>query len=586
MASEHRVPAPPGDTQGGSGPRGYYGQRAELQALDAVGGALCSSLELRTSLSRGLQSLLQQRPYLAAGALLPDWASQELEVHTAARTGDQVEYGFWRVDLLALAGSPAVAWAPLVAPARQAEPSARATVHIAPLRADGLALGMLVVVAPSGSPSLSSQPFLIALGERFGQAVRNARLYDSARTEADQLAAISAVGDAARRLLPERQLLAQAIRQVLAVTNLDLAAIYLRNGSGDAFTLAAHAGVSRRLAARLIPRLPARFPAHVAAPQPVFEEGLGGPGTRGRAPRCLMHVALRSPGRDLGILTVGSYRDAHFAPGAARVLTAVAGHIATGLDYALLYREAKDRAADLARANEAINAALHSKDQFLANVTHELRRPLAPARMVLETLLETPEGRLSPQRKEQLLRNALGNLDSLNALISELLDAARMERSTERLARELVDLGAIIHQALVAIRPLAEERNLRLQALVPAAAIHVYGDPQALGRVVGNLLSNAIKFNRSRGSVLVQLERSGNLAVLSVTDTGIGIPRHAQPHIFERFYQADGSSTRAHDGVGLGLYIAREIVERHGGEIRFTSEEGVGTTFTVALPLA
>jgi len=578
MASASRGLASAGTGQEGNGARVYRGQRAELQALHAVCQSLSSSLELRTSLGRGLHTLLEAWPCQAAGLLLPEWASQELEVHTACRRGELIESTFGRVDLLGRSAWPVVAWEP---PCTLAKPAVRA----APVLAQGQTLGLLAVVAPAeGAPF--RRPFLAALGERFGQAVMNARLYEAVRAEADQLAAVSAVGDTARRPLPVGRLLNQTTRQVLAVTNLDLAAIYLRDAESGTFSIAAHAGLSRRLAARLMARLPPHTRAAGAAAQPLIEEELNDPPAAGRWPRCLMHIPLRSPGRHLGILTVGSYTHAHFAPGAGRLLVAVASQIALGLDYALLFREAKERAAELARANEAINAALHSKDQFLANVTHELRRPLAPARLVLETLLETPEGNLSPQRKERLLRNALNNLDSLNDLISELLDAARMEKSTEPLGHELVDLGALVRQAMANMRPLAEESSLRLRAIVPSAPIRVYGDAQGLSRVVGNLLSNAVKFNKRRGSVLVQLERSGNQAILSVTDTGIGIPAHAQPHIFERFYQADASSTRAHDGVGLGLYIAREIVEQHGGQIRFDTQEDVGTTFTVTLPLA
>lgn len=556
---------------------------AELQALDAVGQALASSLELGPCLSRGLQALLEQSPCLAAAILLPCWPSRELEVYTARREGEGIQASFRRLDLLALSEAPAIVWPPERPQASLAPPAIRG-VETAPLRAGGLALGVLAVVPSPTSPA--PRRLLAALGERFGQAVANARLFEGVRAEADQLAAINSVGDIARRPLPTRELLGQAVRRVLAVTNLDLAALYLRESGGDGLAVAACAGLTRSRAAGLIPRLPPRAAARGAAPKPVVEEAIGDTSAGRRKPRCLMHVPLLSPGRDLGVLTVGSYHHDHFAPGAAWLLIAMASHIALGLDYALLYREARERAAELARANEAMKAALHSKDQFLANVTHELRRPLAPARLVVETLLETPEGKLSPQRRERLLRNALANLDSLNALISELLDAARMERSPAPLERQLVDLAALARQSIASIRPLAEERSLRVQAILPPASVYVYGDAQALERVVGNLLSNAVKFNKARGSVLVQLERSGGQAVLSVTDTGIGIPAHAQPHIFERFYQADASSTRAHEGMGLGLYIAREIVRQLGGQIRFDTREGVGTTFTVTLPLA
>ena len=242
--------------------------------------------------------------------------------------------------------------------------------------------------------------------------------------------------------------------------------------------------------------------------------------------------------------------------------------------------------AQLAQAQLDLVEAFRSRHQFLSNVTHELKRPLAPARLVMETLLEAPPGKLPPHRQERLLRNALGNLDSLNNLISELLDAVRLQYGAATAASRPVDLCAVARRSLRALRSAAAAKHLQVRAVIPSAAVPVSGDADALNRVVTNLLSNAVKFNREGGSILLQLERIGETqAILSVTDTGIGIPPAARPHVFERFFQADSSSTRTYEGMGLGLYIAREIVRQHGGDIRFDSAEGVGSTFTVLLPL-
>ncbi len=556
----------------------------ELGALYAAGCALASSLELPISLERGLQALLATLPVEALAVLLPDWGRQEMDICATQRLGGRAQPTFRRIDLAALppAGGAleVFPWAPGAAPPT-------GPLLAAPIRAAGCTLGLLVVALPAGRPPLTSLGFVERLGEQLGQAVRNARLFEATRTEADRLAALGAVGSAMRRPLPVQRLLQQALGQLLATTNLDLAVIYLREEGEAGWTIAASAGIARQPAARLAPRAQAtrRSSAPLVPRRPLVEEDL--PPVPGRStPRCLMHLPLRSPGRVLGVLTVGSYRERHFAPGALELLAGVAAQIALSLDNALLHREARLGAAELARANLALEQALRSKDQFLANVTHELRRPLAPARLVLETLLENPPGRIPPERQQQLLRNALNNLDSLNALVSELLDAVRVEQQARPADNVLLDLGALARRTLAAMQPLGEERGLEVRSLIPRAPVHVRGDPQALGRVIANLLSNAVKFNRQQGSILLQLEESEGRAVLSVTDTGIGIPRHARPHIFERFYQADGSSTRMHDGLGLGLFIAREIVEQHGGQIRFDTEEGVGTTFTVTLPVA
>ncbi|HOR01166.1 MAG TPA: ATP-binding protein [Anaerolineae bacterium] len=559
-------------------------------ALVAIGQALASSLELEVSIGRGLRALLEALPCRAALAALPDLESHELTIHAAHRRGEQTELGQRRVDLLAPAVAPASAAALAIRLAvADLAPSSPTSLLTAPIRAGEQVLGLLAAVVDGEHASAPAGRTLAALGGLFGPAVQNARRYEAARAEADCLAAVAAVGSVMRRPLPPELLLGKALVEVLATTDLEFAAIYLQGEGGSRLRVAARLGISRQRAARLAPEALCLQPGYAVAgssPQPLVAEALQRERAPRRAPQCLMHLPLCSLGRLLGALTVGSYTQRHFAPGSLDVMQGIAAQIALGLDNALLYGEAQRRAAELAQANAALSEALRSKDQFLANVTHELRRPLAPARLVLETLLEAP-GSLTPQRQARLLRNALDNLDSLNALVSELLDAVRIERHLPPPRHDLVDLIAVTRQALATLRPLAEKRGLRTQLLAPAGALTVCGDAQGLGRVATNLLANACKFNRDGGSILVQLERADDgRAVLSVTDTGTGIPEHARTHIFERFYQADASSTRAHEGLGLGLYIAKEIVEQHGGTMRFDSEEGVGTTFTVTLPLA
>ena len=174
----------------------------------------------------------------------------------------------------------------------------------------------------------------------------------------------------------------------------------------------------------------------------------------------------------------------------------------------------------------------------------------------------------------------------LDQLVSNLLDISRIISGKLRLDLHPVGLTAVIEAALDAVRPTAESSGIRLNATLDPAAGLVRGDPDRLQQVVWNLLSNALKFTPAGGDVSVRLARLNSHLEISVSDTGRGISGEFLPHVFERFRQADTSNTQTNGGLGLGLAIARHIVELHGGSVRAESPgEGKGATFTVTLPL-
>jgi signal transduction histidine kinase len=577
--------------------KGDLAQRnADLKALDAAGRALGSSLDLRAALERALTLLLGKLRYRAFDVLLVDWETCEIEIYSG-RHARRSRPTFQRVDLQKLPAHGAVTLDAVAACDGSRSASQPGRLLASPITGNGRALGFLAASLPARRRSIRRERSLLGrIGRRIGAAVVNARLYEQARREADRLAAVNLVGSAVRRSLRVPSLLDEALRQLLAVTNLEFGVVFLAGKETSHLSAAARAGMSDELAAALGEEVERELKLREPSPgnrKPIAYEDL--PGRREgwrKPPRCLMHIPLCSLAHTFGVLSVGSASQRHFAPAATDFMRTMGGQISLALENAHLYEETEEYArrlaainAELSRANEALREAMQSKDQFLANVSHELKRPLAPARLAVETLLEAPRGKVAPQRQERLLRNALSNLDNMDALVSQLLDAVRLQRQPQPSTDEITDLRSVVRRSLAAMRPLAEARGIQVQSIISSRAIKVAGDAEALGRVCTNLLSNAVKFNREGGSVLVQLEESAaGEAVLSVTDTGVGIPAHARRHIFDPFYQADASSTRAHDGLGLGLYIAKGIVEQHGGQIRFDTEEGAGTTFTVALP--
>ena len=234
---------------------------------------------------------------------------------------------------------------------------------------------------------------------------------------------------------------------------------------------------------------------------------------------------------------------------------------------------------------EDAQQANHLKDEFLATVSHELRTPL---NAVLGWARILGSKQLQPDRARHAIAIIERNAAALAHLIEDLLDVSRIVAGTLHLAPQPVDLVAVVRAAVEAVQPLAMAKAVRL-ALSPdvEAPAAVGGDAGRLQQVIWNLLANAIKFTPAGGRIDVFIERSNNQMEVRVVDTGQGINPAFLPHVFERFRQADGATTRRHTGLGVGLAIVRQLVELHGGTVRAASEGvGRGATFTVRLPIA
>ena len=240
-------------------------------------------------------------------------------------------------------------------------------------------------------------------------------------------------------------------------------------------------------------------------------------------------------------------------------------------------------AVDNARAYEQLQVANQLKDEFLATLSHELRTPLN-AILGYSRMLRT--GILKEERKEQALETLERNATSLTQMVEDVLDVSRIAAGKIRLHVQPVDLAVVLRDALATITPAAEAKGVRLESILEPQVGPVSGDPDRLQQVFWNLLSNAVKFTPRGGRVQLRLQRVNSHVEVSVSDTGIGIREDFLPHLFERFRQGDSTTTRTHGGLGLGLAIARRIVELHGGRIAALSPgEAKGSTFRVELPV-
>ncbi len=228
--------------------------------------------------------------------------------------------------------------------------------------------------------------------------------------------------------------------------------------------------------------------------------------------------------------------------------------------------------------------ATRLKDEFLANLSHELRTPMN-AIIGWTHLLRS--GRLEESQRQRALESIDRGARSQAKLIEDLLDVSRIVSGKLSLNLQPVDLTAVIDAALEIQRPAAQAKRLTLEKSGAPADIVVMGDAGRLQQVFLNILTNAVKFTPAGGRIEVALTRKGGDAEVSVTDTGEGIAPAFLPYVFDRFRQADGTSTRTHAGLGLGLAIVRHVVDLHGGNVRVASPgEGQGSTFTVTIPLA
>ncbi|HKB39876.1 MAG TPA: ATP-binding protein, partial [Gemmataceae bacterium] len=219
--------------------------------------------------------------------------------------------------------------------------------------------------------------------------------------------------------------------------------------------------------------------------------------------------------------------------------------------------------------------------RFTADASHELRTPLTAIRTETEVALTKPS---VPPETQHLLGSILEECERLTRLTDQLLALSREDAGVAPQAREPVELTALVEGVVENMRQLAEAKGLRLHT-DSRAAVRVQGDGARLRQVFYNLLDNSIKYTPEGGTVEVRVASRGGAAVVTVSDTGIGISAEHQPRVFDRFYRVDKARSREMGGTGLGLSIARSIVVTHGGRIELDSAPGRGTTCTVALPL-
>jgi signal transduction histidine kinase len=274
--------------------------------------------------------------------------------------------------------------------------------------------------------------------------------------------------------------------------------------------------------------------------------------------------------RPVGVLTLVSAESRRqYTAADVRLAEDLARRAAVAIDNARLYQEAQQ--------------AVHMRDQFLSIAAHELKTPLTSLLGYTQLVQRRTqrEGTLN-ERDQRALTLVSDQAARLNRMVSSLLDLSRLESGQLSIERAPVDLRALTQRLIEEVQPSLSQHRLVLDA--PALPLMIEGDALRLEQVLQNLIQNAVKYDPQGGVITVQVSRQGDTACIAVTDQGIGIPAQALPNLFSRFYRAPNVNPQQISGMGLGLYVVKEIVALHGGTVNVTSTEGQGSTFTICLP--
>jgi PAS domain S-box-containing protein len=426
------------------------------------------------------------------------------------------------------------------------------------------------------------------------------------QTEADIRRTLHRIGTELASQLTLERVVQVATDEATALTKAALGAFFYNviNEQGEAYTLYVLSGVPREAFAKFpMPRNTAMFgPTFSGTGIMRLDDVTKDPRYGKNAPyhgmpkddlpvRSYLAVPVISRANEVlggmffGHPDVGVFTEEH-----ERLAAGIAGWTALAIDNARLYTAAENARATAEtayaaaeRAREAAESANRAKDEFLATMSHELRTPLNAVMGWIQILRSAA---VTSENRERGLATIERNARAQGQIIDDLLDVSRIVTGKLVLKTDPVDLINVIDGAIEAVSLAVSAKQLVVRKRLDSSAAIVAGDGDRLRQVVSNLLTNAVKFTEQGGWIDVRLKAHGGMAHLTVADNGQGIDPAFLPHVFDRFKQADSSTTRVHGGLGLGLAIVRHLVEMHGGTVGVESAgRGKGATFTIELPL-
>jgi GAF domain-containing protein len=468
-----------------------------------------------------------------------------------------------------------------------------------PMLRRGIPVGLINIRRTEVRPFTENQIELLkTFADQAVIAIENVRLFQELQERTRELArsveeltALGEVGQAVSSTLDLPTVLSTIVARAVELSGANGGVIYEYDDAGEEFHLRASHRMEEEVfeALRATPiRLGQGATGRAAmAGTPIqvsnIAEERESTGTRVRPVltrlgyRSVLAVPLLREERILGALTVWRKEAGSFSPEVVKLLQTFATQSALAIQNARLYREIEAKSRELEAANR-------HKSEFLANVSHELRTPLNAIIGFSEVLLERLFGELNPKQNEYV-DDILSSGRHLLSLINDILDLSKIEAGRMELEVTTFDLPLAIDNALLLVRERASRHGIRLSRELDGRLDDFTGDERKIKQILVNLLSNAVKFTPEGGQIRVKAILGNSSAIVSVTDTGIGIAKDDQAAIFEEFRQAGGNYAQKREGTGLGLTLTRKFVEMHGGKIWVESEPGKGATFTFTLPL-
>jgi signal transduction histidine kinase len=310
---------------------------------------------------------------------------------------------------------------------------------------------------------------------------------------------------------------------------------------------------------------------------------------------CLVLPLQRGNDEIIGYFLMGDHRSSSYTRRDIRVLETIADELVIAIQNALSVQEVKELNAtlqqrideatkELRASNSQLQKLDEAKDEFVSMASHQLRTPLTSVKGYIDMVLEGDAGEISDMQKH-LLGEAFTSSERMVHLINDFLNVSRLQTGKFMIDRRATDLPAIINQEVDGLRTTAHQRQLELNYDLPADFPQLYIDEGKMRQVVMNFIDNAIYYSKEGTTITVSLSLDGDMATMTVKDTGIGVPEDEQAQLFTKFYRASNARKQRPDGTGVGLYLAKKVIVAHGGSMVFSSTPGKGSTFGFTLPV-
>jgi len=431
---------------------------------------------------------------------------------------------------------------------------------------------------------------LASIGSQIGVAVENSQLFNELEKHHKMLETLYAIESVVSKSLNLEEIFKVALSKALEVTDTEAGTLYSLDG--EVLRLEASEGLSPEFKEKAliremgegIPGIAAQSKKSITMDISQFPSPLLFPYVTKEGLVSFIGTPLLSKGKVVGAMALGTKKKRIFSQDDLDLLFSIGNEIGIAAENAQLYKESVENLQKLQKAYEELQTLDRMKDEFIANVSHELKTPLISIKGHGELLYdEKLDGISDKQRKslEAILRNA----DRLIRLIDSILLISKLQAGKIEFYIEPLDLDEIVQICVGDFKSTMEKKHITFEKDILAIS-KVKGDKDRFIEVISNLLDNAIKFTPEGGKVSIKAWDEAENVHFTVSDSGIGIPADIIPKLFTRFYQLDASTARRYGGTGLGLYITKNIIDAFGGKIWIESEVGKGTTVHILVPIA